>query len=167
MNVMNQPQPSGWSPVVSGPDEDFANFLEFGDLQLTFPHFDGLAQGTGHVQQDADIPMDTTMDTTTEILGYGDGHVPQQLNHSTSNPLMNGYAGDQGHLFDMPEHFNQPSHAFSKGLHQYAQGMVPPTPNSIEMHGGHPGYYQIPLHQQAHMYEHYRRNQPDQVRGTA
>lgn len=162
---MNQTQTSGWSPVVSAPDEEFASFLEFGDLQLNFPPFEGLAQGSNHIQQDVGIPMDTSMENATDILGYGERHVPQQLGHSTSNPLLNGYAGNQGHLFEMPaEHFDQSSHAFSKNMHQYGQGMVPPTPNSIEMHGGHPGYHQTPVHRQAHMYDYYQHNPRDQVR---
>lgn len=166
-NVMNQPQTTGWSPLVSGPDEDFANFLEFGDLQLDFSPFDGISQNGGHMQQDSDVAMDTPMGTAPEMPGYDEAQVSHPLNHSTSNPLFNGYGGHQGHLFDMripTEHLNQQPHVYAKGGPQYTQGMVPPTPNSIEMHGGHPGYYQMAVHQQAHMYEHYQRNQRDKVR---
>lgn len=151
--------------MVSGPDEDFANFLEFGDLQLNFP-FEGIPQNGGQVQQDADVAMDTTMENVTEMPEYGEPHVPQQLSHSTSNPLLNGYGGNQAHLFDMQiptEHFSRHPQAYAKGRPHYTQGMVPPTPNSIEMHGGHPAYYQMPVHQQAHMYEQYQRNHRDQV----
>lgn len=152
--------------MVSGPDEDFANFLEFGDLQLNFPSFEPTPQNGGRVHQDADVAMDTTMENVTEIPDYGEAHVPPQLNRSTSNPLLNDYCGNQEHLFDMQiptEHFNQHPQAYAKGRSHYTQGMVPPTPNSIEMHVGHPPYYQMPVHQQAHMYEHYQRNQRDQV----
>ena len=151
--------------MVSGPDEDFANFLEFGDLQLNFPHFDGVPQNEAQIQENVDVAMDTTMGDGTDLSGYHDAQANQQLNHSTSNPLLNGYGGSHEQLFDMqmPTHLNQPSHAYSKGP-QYTQGMVPPTPNSIEMHGGHPTYYHLSTHQQAHVYDHYRRNHRDQVR---
>ena len=161
MNVMNQAQTTAWSPMVSGPDEDFANFLEFGDLQLNFPSFDNIPQNGVHVQRDADVAMDTTMENATEMQGYGESHVSQQLD---------GYGANQGQLLDLQvsaEHFNQHPQAYAKGRPQYTQGMVPPTPNSIEMHGGHPGYYQMPAHQQAHLYEYYQQSQRDQVRERA
>ena len=158
MNVMNQAQATAWSPMVSGPDEDFANFLEFGDLQLSFPSFDNVPQNGVQVQRDADVAMDTPMENATEMPGYGESHGPPQLN---------GYGANQGQLLDIQvsaEHFNQHPQAYAKGGPQYVHGMIPPTPNSIEMQGGHPGYYQMPAHQQAHLYEYYQQSQRDQVR---
>ncbi|KAM0796164.1 helix-loop-helix DNA-binding domain-containing protein [Usnea florida] len=46
----------------------------------------------------------------------------------------------------------------------HGQNVVPPTPNSLEMHGGHAQYYRTPIdHQQLHMYDPYRRSQKDQM----
>ena len=172
--VMNHSTATRWSPMVSAPDEEFAHFLEFGDLQLDFPSFEALPQDGRAPEQgvDVDVDVDVTLDTPMEnapaIADFGMGHIPQQPEQATSNPLMNGYNGDLGQLFNMqtPREQFRPGHhtqAHMKTQRHYPPGMVPPTPNSVEMHGGIPGYYHTPVHQQPHVYEHYQRSQRDQV----
>lgn len=159
--------------MVSAPDEDFASFLEYGDLPLDFPAFEGVADDGRTVRQDvdADVTMDIPMENAPAMADFGMAHVPQQPEPSISNPLMGGYNGNMSQLFDMPmsrDHFphNLQPQAHVKRQRQYPPCMVPPTPNSIEMHGGMPGYYTTPMHQQPRVYEHYHRSQRDQVSQT-
>ena len=172
--VMNQSTAARWSPMVSAPDEEFAHFLEFGDLELDFPPFEALPQDGRAPEQgvDGDADVDATLDHPMEnapaIADFGMGHIPQHPEQAPSNPLMNGYNGDLGQLFNMQTHREQlrPGHhtqAHMKTQRHYRSVMVPPTPNSVEMHGGLPGYYHTSVHQQPHVYEHYQRSQRDQV----
>jgi len=167
---MNPTSTTRWSPIVSAPDDEFGNFLEFGDLQLDFPSFERVAHDgrTDRQDVDADTSMDASMEHAPAMVDFGIGHMAQQPQQPTSNPLMNGYNG-MGQLFNMQMsreqfHESQPSQAHIKTQRQYHSGMVPPTPNSIEMHGGMPGYYHTPMHHQPHAYEYYQRGQRDQVK---
>jgi len=167
-NEMNQTSTTRWSPIVSAPDDEFGNFLEFGDLQLDFPSFERVAHDgrTDRQDVDADTSMDATMEIAPAMVDFGIAHMSQQPQQPTSNPLMS-YNG-MGQLFNMPMsreqfHESQHPHPHIKTQRQYHPGMVPPTPNSIEMHGGMPGYYHTPVHQQPQAFEYYQRSQRDQV----
>lgn len=168
-DVMNQTSTTRvWSPIASAPDDEFGNFLEFGDLQLDFPSFERVAHDgrTDRQDVDTDTSMDATMENAPTMVDFGIAHLSQQPQQSTSNPLMS-YNG-MGQLFNMPMsreqfHESQHPHLHIKTQRQYHPGMVPPTPSSIEMHGGMPGYYHTPVHQQPQAYEYYQRSQRDQV----
>ena len=156
--------------MVTAPDEDFATFLEFGDIQLDFPPFDGVMHDGRAPQQtvDTDVTIDTPMENAPAMADFALGHMPQQQDQSISIPLMSGYNGGLGQLYNMQTsrgqlQRNQHSQAHMKTHHPYPPGMVPPTPNSIELHGGMPGYYHAAVHQQPNVYEHYQRSQRDQV----
>ena len=154
--------------MVPGPEEEFANFLDFGDLQLDFSPFDGVAPDGRGAQQDADVVMDTAMDNGPEMVDFGMGHNLHQPEQTTPHPSTNGYTSSAEHVFQMQsvgEHYRPDRHAQMnmKLPRQYPPGMVPPTPNSLELQGGVPGYYQASMHTQAHAYEHYQRSQGDNV----
>lgn len=152
--------------MVSGPDDDFANFLDFTDLG--FGGYDAV-----DLQQNGAGAMETSMDGTAGMLGLEQGHMQQQpsamdqQNHLTP---INGFHGStesfpdlamQQDLFDQQQQ-QQQLHMQNHGHH--GQIVVPPTPSSLEMHAGHAQYYRTPAdHQQLHMYDQYRRNQKDQV----
>ena len=162
---MNQVPTPRWS---SGPDDEFANFLDFSDLG--FGDFDGV-----DLQQNGAGAMDISMQGAAGMLGLEQGHMQQQQqqpspmdqqNHGTP---MNGFHGStesfadlamQQDLFDQQQ--QQQLHMQNQRYH--TQNVVPPTPNSLEMRGGHAQYYRTPAdHQQLHIYDHYRRNQKDQA----
>ncbi|KAF6240516.1 hypothetical protein HO173_001184 [Letharia columbiana] len=164
---MNENLPPRWSPMV-GPEEEFANFLDFTDLG--FGGYDAV-----DLQQDGAGAMDTSMEGAAGILGLGQGHMQQQQqppppvdqrNHATP---INGFHGStesfpdlamQQDLFDQ----QQQQQLHMQDQQYYGQNVVPPTPNSLEMHGGHAQYYRTPAdHQQLRMYDHYRRIQKDQM----
>lgn len=158
---MNQNPTPRWSPMVSAPpDDEFANFLDFTDL--SFDAYDAVA-----LQQNEAGTMDTSMEDATGMLGLEPGNMEQQP--PMDQTPMNGFHGStdsfpdlamQQDLFDPQQ--QQQLHIQNQRYHN--QIVVPPTPNSLEMHGGHAQYYHTPAdHQQLQMYDHYRRNQKDQV----
>ena len=161
--AMNHISTSTWSPMVSGPEEDFSSFLEFGDLQLTFPGFDGGQQNRGEPQEDAGA-METSAENTAVMMGIEEGHIQQQLEQPTSMLSMSGYHGStQPFPMTMQTEYLEQPHFPMQG--QQYHHIVPPTPNSIEMHGDHARYSQPALDPQAQaIYERYRRRQKDQVR---
>lgn len=166
---MNQNPTARWSPMVSGPEDEFANFLDFGDLN--FSAFDGSSQGDGGMQQDGSGPMDTSMEGAAGMMGLEQAHI-QQMGPTTQIPHqhMNGFQEPFPDMNIQTDMFNQPQQQSLPYLqrHQYhPQNSVPPTPNSLEMHGRHPQYYQTPTDlQQQQMYEQYKRHQRDQVRAS-
>lgn len=163
--VMNQISTTSWSPMVSAPEEDFASFLEFGDLQLQFPNFDGVVQDGRELQQEPAGTMDTSM-------GDEQGLMRQEMSQGNSMQAMNGFHGSTDSYHDMnmqPDLYspNQQQQMHIHAPHQYhGQNMIPPTPNSIEMHGDHTRYYRSSgEHQSQAVYERFGRNpQKDQVR---
>lgn len=157
------------NPNPTSYEDEFANFLDFTDLG--FGAFDGV-----DLQQNGAEAMDTSMEGAAGMLGLEQEHMQQQQqprpmdqrNHATP---VNGFHGStesfpdlamQHDLFDQQQQQQQQLHMQNQRYH--GQNVVPPTPNSLEMHGGHAQYYRTPAdHQQLHMYDHYRRNQKDQV----
>lgn len=158
--------------MVSGPEDDFANFLEFTDLQLNFPTYDG-TQNDGGMQQDAVVGLDTAMENVGEMMDLKEGQPQQQMEqhdvqqqpsslammeslHSSTDSLLE--MDMQGQLFQQQQQQQQ-----MQGQHYQRHNMVPPTPNSIEMHGGKAHYYQHVDPQAQAMYERYSRHQKEQV----
>ncbi len=167
---MNQaPTPRVWSPIVPAPGDDFTDLFDFGDL--SFPTFDSIPTNDVDLQQqNGGGAMDTSMEGSTGMLGLEHETMQHQMGQQSAAPSMNGFHGStesfpdlamRSELFD--QHQRQQMHM--QNQHYHVRHEVPPTPNSMEMHGGHPQYYRTPTdHQQLHMYNQYRRHQKDQVR---
>ncbi|MCJ1402756.1 hypothetical protein MMC11_005977 [Xylographa trunciseda] len=160
--------------MVSGPEDDFANFLEFGDLQLNFPTFDAEEHAVADGQQGPVAGLDTTMETEVGMLGMKEGDTQQQIEpdlaamqpspqdlrdlrdlNGSSESLMD--LSLQAQIFQINYH----QQLLIQG-HYHGQGMVPPTPNSLEMHGQPRSYPQMDPQARA-MYEHYTRKQQDHM----
>lgn len=158
---MNQPYPA----FSSGPEDEFASLFDFTDLG--FGGYDAV-----DLQQNGAGAMDTSMEGAAGMLGLEQGHIQQQqppMDQRTHATPLNGFHGStesfpdlamQQDLFDQ----QQQQQLHMQNQRYPGQNVVPPTPNSLEMHGGHAQFYRTPAdHQQLHMYDHYRRNQKDQV----
>ena len=151
--------------------EDDFNFLDFGDLGFS-------CYGAVDLQQNGAGAMDTSMEGATGMLGLEQGHMqlqqeePPPMDHQNhANPINDFPASTesfpgltmQQDLFDHQQ--QQQLHMQHQQYH--GQNVVPPTPNSLEIHGGHAQYYRTPAdHQQLQIYEHYKRSQKDQVRAS-
>ncbi|MCJ1378203.1 hypothetical protein MMC17_001299 [Xylographa soralifera] len=160
--------------MVSGPEDDFASFLEFGDLQLNFPAFDA-EQHTGEGPQESPIPgLDTNMETEAGMLGIKEGEIQQQIDPNLAaiqlSPQdlreLNGLSESSMDLSIQAQIFHQQQLDYHQQRliqgHYHRQGMVPPTPNSLEMHGQPRSNPQMDPQARA-MYEHYVRKQQDHM----
>ena len=169
---MNQlPTSQRWSPVGSNPDEEFASFLDFGDLNFSaFNDAIATSQADGRgIQEDGGGAMDTSVEDGAGMLGL---EQERQMQRVDQHPV-----GQMPIVDNFQEPFNLEAELFNQhGQHQmriqpqhyHAPNMVPPTPNSIEMHGGQLQYYQPQIdQQQQQIYEQYRRQQKDQVRSAS
>ena len=155
--------------MVSGPDDDFSTFLEFGDLQLNFP-FDANPQNGSDIQDGVGPAIDMQAnDDSGAVLDFHHGDL-QQFGDPSSLP---GFS-DNPYTF---QDLSMPPHLFEQQqlLHQYPQHplygppynghhVIPPTPNSMEMHGGHAQYqHTLPTNHARTMYEQHRRQTKAQV----
>ena len=168
---MNHATPQ-WSPMVTGPDDDFSSFLDFGDLN--FAAFDAIPQDETELQQPDGLgAMDTSMEGDADTLRLEHGSTQQQqqqqMGQSTAAPPVNGYPTSTGSYPDLALqaelYEQQQQHRMHMQNQEYhAPHRVPPTPNSVEIHSGRAQYYRTPTdHQQLRMYDHFRRAQKDQV----
>ncbi|KAL8630461.1 hypothetical protein Q9189_003816 [Teloschistes chrysophthalmus] len=150
--------------MVSGPQDDFSNFLEFSDLHLNFPSFDANPHDGGEMQGGSGTAMEMqSSNSAGDILGF-----PQDGMQQFGDPSVMGDFASSSQVFpdmDMPSqvfgqqqhHQHQVSQSRPYGQLYNGHPMVPPTPNSIEMHGGHAQYQQALSNNHARaMYDHYR-----------
>lgn len=160
--------------MVSGPEEDFANFLEFGDLQLPFTPFENAVQDGSELQQEPVVAMDTPMGNETGVLELEDGHNHQEMNQRNPLRFMAGFQGSTENFHEMQMQTDLFNPHQQQQLHMHGpqfrgQNIIPPTPTSIEMHGDQARYYRSAGEHHPHTtYERYGRNQSqnqkDQVR---
>ncbi|MCJ1309213.1 hypothetical protein MMC25_002870 [Agyrium rufum] len=177
---MNDDRDTDWSPMVPGAD-DFANFLEFPELHLGFPSFAGSAQDgePGQVESmksgeleaplESDMAVDTYQAMTTHA-GIEQGMIQREMDSRNCNPMQN----EADHILnlDLSTHVytphSQQSKLQSRQIRDQYQhrGLVPPTPDSLEMNGACSEYYQhIGTPSQA-LYHHYARKQQEQLSFT-
>ncbi|KAI5795693.1 hypothetical protein EDC01DRAFT_629619 [Geopyxis carbonaria] len=125
------------SGVNGGPDlnEDFSSFLNFNDMPL------GLSSPFDSNNHDGASVDPTSMDTDFHLGGHehsatadaGTGH--RVTNVSSAEELMNMQFHDiekRMHEVQHQQFLHQQQHGMNHG------GMVPPTPTSMELHGGLP-----------------------------
>ncbi|KAL8869396.1 MAG: hypothetical protein Q9174_004301 [Haloplaca sp. 1 TL-2023] len=160
-------QSTTWPHMVTEPEDDFSNYLEFDDLQLNFSPFDANPQNGEEIQDVTGPIMEAHSDHSNNtnaggVMAYQHGGLPQYTDSTAFNAL-----DTSPHNFpDMtlaPQFFDQPpQHHQMNQARQYPQSfhprnVIPPTPNSMEMHGGHAQYHQMAAsnHMRA-MYDHYR-----------
>ncbi|KAL8995721.1 MAG: hypothetical protein Q9169_004615 [Polycauliona sp. 2 TL-2023] len=159
--------------MVSGPEDDFSAFLEFGDLQLDFPPFGSTPQNGGEIRDVIGSALDPQAnDNSGAALDFHHEAI-QQFGDPAGLGDFNGTSQTFQDLNLPPQLFEQ-----QQLLHQYPQHpsyatsyngrhVIPPTPNSIEMHGGHAQYqHMMPNPHTRSMYEHYHRQPKGQAAFT-
>ncbi|KAJ5833187.1 hypothetical protein N7474_001498 [Penicillium riverlandense] len=174
---MEQP-PMSWpeqlddgSLITAPADDEFSNFLEFG---MQFPDLEGHGPGASqHSQQHSLANPSTTrapdsemvhMDTepTSHPMQYGQLDMSDFNGQSQSHQLAYSASG-MTPGFCAPDHSRQRSLQPSPASH-YMQGqpMIPPTPNSMEMHGNAARYPQR-VDENQEMYDRYARINEEQA----
>lgn len=162
---------NGQDPTLSSHD-DFQGFLDLGDgLQFDFQDFNSQQNQAGQMMhQNEGDSMDTRMDGQPGQDTTMKEHMPSMTtatSHPTipSTPIAHSHpSGDSLVELDAQiqylQHQRQQQHQRQMQEQQrnfYAQSrMIPPTPNSVEMHGGSAQYYPQSDPQQQAMYERFR-----------
>jgi hypothetical protein len=171
--------------MSTGNEDEFSNFLEFG---INFSDLEGHGSMPPQHQralQNADHHIPTTMaDDAVNRMDTDPTTQPPQYASSVGDHLAmnlhdNGAVRSQAFHFShehQPQHNHQhqhhPHHHPHKhtplqhsGNHDYSYGqtVIPPTPNSIELHGGAARYPQR-VESGHDMYDRYGQMNDDQVR---
>lgn len=157
----------------SGVDDEFSNFLEFG---FTFPELDnGTVQSSGSLGQPPTSSMEDVDMMRMNQAPSSQAQVAQGCNHQSAQGVTD-VSSMRHHGQEVKQHYQGPNidqQFYTQGRQQqpqmnpnYApryQG-IPPTPNSIELHGGAAASYPARIENEARGYEHYSRTNDDQVR---
>ena len=157
-----------WSPVVSSDPDDFASFLDFGDLNFSGFQDASTGEDTAVNELCENMPMaiDPALETAHETLALdGRSDMPSfEQQQRLSQAQMEDH---QNHFPSEDSYYNQPpADPSNPGQQQWqAPNMVPPTPNSMDLHGNHMQQYSHELNQQRQrdLYEQYRSMRKDQV----
>lgn len=157
-------------------------------LQFEFPDFNQQGQGGQMIQQDDEDAMDTGMDDGRDSRGGQDTtmqeHMPAMTTatshpsihsgtlghgHSTSSEVLSDidaqiqYLQQQRHQQQQRQIQEQRQQLHDQHRNFYAQNrMIPPTPNSVEMHGATGQFFSPSESQQQAIYDRYRMQVKDQ-----
>jgi hypothetical protein len=179
---------NGQDPNLSStPHDDFQQFLDMGmnglndGLNFDFQDFSGQNNGQ-MLHQEGGEPMDTRMDVDVAILGHKDTMMQSQMPPMTTAPAHSSIADppiDRGHsssdsLVELDaqiqflqqqrqQHQQRQLREQQQRNQFYAHNrMVPPTPNSIEMHSPNNQFYPQSDPQHQAMYERYQMRMKEQ-----
>jgi hypothetical protein len=161
--------------------DDFQQFLDMGinnlgdSLQFDFPDFHGQQSQAGQLmQQDERERMESRMDGSHGAMGHDtpmQEHMPP-MTSAGSHPTIpssasNGHSssGSIGEIDAQIQYLQQQRQQRQMQEQQkyYTRnGMIPPTPNSVEMHGNNAHFYPHSDPQQQAMYERFRMQVKDQ-----
>lgn len=158
-------------PTLSGPAQDDFHFLDMGiaeSLQFDFPDFGPEHGGETHMMHN-DGPMDTSMDSGRMDLSLQEqcSAVAASPHHSTATGVSIQGLSSRTNLGDLDAQiqFLQQQREQQQQLQLQEQernfyvhnGLIPATPNSVEMHGRSQQFYsQSDPQQRLAMYERYR-----------
>lgn len=165
-------------PTLSAPahEDDFEQFLDMSmnnisdGLQFDFQEFDG--QQHIHMEQNGGQSMDTHMDGQDHMHQMKDMVMQEHLNGPSSNhstipntPIDNIHgSGDSLVELDAQIQYlqqqrqQQQQRAIQEQQRNYyvQNNLVPPTPNSLEMHAGTSSFYMTPELQQQQQYNRFQ-----------
>lgn len=155
--------------VSASGDDEFSNFLEFG---LNFSAFD-TANHDSFPENGASV-MDTNMEQSDVTTGLEMGQ-NSQPHHYAAGPEqadlspMGGHDKPQRGVVDMNLQAQllrqqQQRQQMMQSQEYQRQTIIPPTPNSLDLHGGAARYYQHLDAQGQAIYERYQQMKEDQVR---
>jgi hypothetical protein len=176
----------GQDPTLSvPPHDDFQQFLDMGmnnlsdSLQFDFPDYNHQPTAQGQLMhQNGAEAMDTGMENG-KLTGQDttmQEHMPS-MTTATSHPAIQGGAISHAHSSNVSlveldvqiqylqyqRHQHQQRHIHEQQRNFYTQNrLIPPTPNSMELHGASSQFYPQSDPQQQAMYDRYRMQVKDQ-----
>jgi hypothetical protein len=169
-------------PTLSAPShDDFQQFLDMGmnnlgdSLHFDVPDFNNQqAQGARLMQQEGGERMESRMDGAHGAMSHDtpmQEHLPAMTtpgSHPTiPGPTSNGQSSS-GSIVEIDAQIQylqqqRQQRQMQEQQKYYARnGMIPPTPNSIELHGNNGQFYPQSDPQQQAMYERFRMQAKDQ-----
>jgi hypothetical protein len=167
-------------PTLSGPShDDFQQFLDMGinnlgdGLQFDFQDFNPQqGDGTQLMHQNGGEGMDTRMDSGRGTPGQDttmQEHIPAMTTASRhtslhGTPIVHSHPSSESlveldaqiQYLQQQRHQQQQRQMQEQQRNYYAQRRIPPTPNSIEMHGSSSQFYPQSDSQEQAMYERFR-----------
>lgn len=168
-NAMDSGNAQSWSGMDTTADQDFGNLIDFNNFDdLDLPDFNNIAYSHGGTQHgsmaDALDQQHLDHQFPPQIpQHHGDGATGTQLaqTHNLSQSNMNANFFD----YTMSQFSQGGTPVFSQAPDQVFRPHhgVPPTPNSVEMHGD-PHRYMQQMDQQALYDQRYRMRKDDAVR---
>lgn len=161
---MNNETNSPWPSVVPNSGDDF-NFLEFNDLDIDFSAaFGETPTGGDNVQQDDQAALKVQYGGPAfygnDMPMRNDGSLAK-ASATDVNMLKGRISGLQVQPGSHPQTESR-SYGAQQPLHYHAQGRIPPTPTSLDLHGTRSHFNVVDPHQQA-LFETHMRKQQDQV----
>jgi len=161
---------NGQDPTLSGPDDfhqfldmnlgenlqfDFQDFQQSQDTQMMQDNGDSMEIGMGNVQQvmGHDTSMHEAMPSVTSTSSYPTKALAHR--HPADDSLVELDAQIQ--FLQQQRHQQQQRQMLEQQRNYFAQsGMIPPTPNSAQMHSATSQYYRQSNPQQHSIFEHYQ-----------
>lgn len=168
---MSWPEQLHETPLMAAPEDEFSNFLEF---NMPFPDIEG--HGPANMQHSQQHSLPTTTAPESE-MGYSQAHAVQYPGKMDGMAMDFSHDPTQSHQHPVNQMAysapgmtpgfcaQEPSPMSQPPTHQhYMQGqtMIPPTPNSIEMHGNAARYSQR-VDGTPELYDRYGRINEEQV----
>ena len=149
--------------MVPSSGDEFASFIDLPDLDIDFTNIDGSVASGDNVE-------DSQPALKSRYIGHdfysgdgvvrGDGILPKSASATDMNMLkrISGLQVQPG-SYPQAEHHTQvaPQH-----VHFHNQGVIPPTPTSLDLHGNRSHFTTIDPHHHA-MYEAQLRKQQQEV----
>jgi hypothetical protein len=157
--------------------DDFQQFLDMGinplgdGLQFDFPDFNQAGQGAQLMQQDEGDRMESQMDGAMSHGAAMQDHMPT-MTSAGSHPTIPGTSNSQpssgsiGELDAQIQYLQQQrqQRQIQEQQNYYTRNhIVPPTPNSMDLHGSSGQFYPHSDPQQQAMYERFRMHKDQDV----
>ena len=140
---MNNEGHSTWPAAVTNTEDDFANFLDFPELEIDFSNLDANVVGVKNIQDDQGPLKNHHYSHTGYYAGDGgmreDALLPKSASATDMNTLKGRISGLQMQSGSLPS-AEQHGYLGQHALQFQSQGRIPPTPTSLDIHGNRHHY---------------------------
>ena len=163
---MNSKANSSWPSMVPTSGDEFASFIDLPDLDIDFSSFDNDASDSRHLE-DGQSGLGSHYGQHPFFTGDAGAHEEGLIPRSASATDMNMLKRISG-LQVQPGSYPQGEHHTqfgSQAMQFHHHGVIPPTPNSLDIHGNRSHFNAIDP-QQHTMYETQLRKQQQEVSAT-
>ena len=164
---MNNEANSSWPSMVPSSGDEFASFIDLPDLDIDSSNLDNGASAGEHVE-DGQSELRNHYGQHTffggDVGAHEEGMIPRSASATDINMLkrISGLQVQPG-SYPQAEHHTQFG---SQAMQFHHQGVIPPTPTSLDIHGNRSHFNTIDAQQQT-MYDAQLRKQQQEVSTTS